>query len=92
MKCGCPISPVEMLCFRCKAKTQSVTELVTECEECKRLRRQIDDMMTPNPRWEAVRKALAELYEVYSKRPRLTYGEVDSKVAALMEAYDEWLD
>ena len=42
--------------------------------------------------WNPLMQALSELYRVYSKHPRLTYSEVDSKVAALMEIYDEWLD
>ena len=68
------------------AQHERIVELEQELEKARRA------SYTMPSTWNPLMQALSELYRVYSKRPRLAYGEVDSKVAALMEIYDEWLD
>jgi hypothetical protein len=63
------------------------------CERC-RLKQQLAMAHSPNPKWERVRKALAELYEEYCAayvKPQVDTS-IESALEQLMHAYDEWLD
>ena len=81
-----PESVVQQVAVIANVQRERIVELEQELEKARRA------SYTMPSTWNPLMQALSELYRVYSKRPRLTYGEVDSKVAALMEIYDEWLD
>jgi len=67
-----------------------VTSYCAWCEQVAGLEQQLAIAYKPEPKWEAVRKALAQLYETYYLRP-LPVALVEEGVQRLMKAYDEWL-
>ena len=81
-----PESVVQQVAVIANVQRERIVELEQELEKARRA------SYTMPSTWNPLMQALSELYRVYSKRPRLAYSEVDSKVAALMEIYDEWLD